>query len=135
MKTQTSLPFGERDDSKGFEQKEPETVMMYEENLGRLEQFVEKLIDSYNDLKAENSTLRQQLAEAEQQNLRNKDLVTNLQNERTIMHERVTRLITKIDEWEKSLSAAKDPKDVLKKKETVSKSSDMSDPTFSLAAE
>jgi peptidoglycan hydrolase CwlO-like protein len=135
MKTQASLPFGERNGEKGLEQKEPEAVMVYEEEFNRLEEFVEKLITSYNDLKAENSRLRQQLAEMEQQNQQNKDLATSLQKDRTIMHERISQLIIKIDEWEKSHSAAEDSRDTLSKKKTGSKTAAKADPTFSLAVE
>ena len=135
MKTQASLPFGEGNGEKGLELKEPEAVMVYEKEFGRLEQFVEKLITSYNDLKAENSNLRQQLAEREQQIQQNKDLVTSLQNDRTIMHERITQLIIKIDEWEKSHSAAENSRDTLSKKKTGSKTAVPPDSTFSLAVE
>ena len=135
MKTQASLPFGGGNGNKGLEQKEPEAVMVYEKEFGRLEQFVEKLIKSYNDLKAENSGLRQQLAETEQQNQQNKDLVTSLQNDRTIMHERVTQLINKIDEWEKSHNAAADSQDNLSRKKTGGKKAMPSGSTFSLAVE
>jgi len=135
MKMQASLPFVERNGGKGIKQKEPEAVMVYEEEFGKLEQFVEKLINSYNDLKTENNSLRQQLAEMEQQIQQNKDLVTSLQNDRTIMHERITQLIIKIDEWEKSHSAAADSHNILSKKKTSSKTAVPSDPTFSLAVE
>jgi regulator of replication initiation timing len=135
MKMQASLPFGERNGEQDFAHKEPEPVMVYEEEFGRLEQFVEKLIDSYNELKAENGSLRQQLAETEQQNLQNKDLVSNLQNDRTIMHKRVTHLIGKIDEWEKSHHPADDAQEILPDKKTGSKTAVTTDPTFSLAVD
>lgn len=109
--------------------------MVYEEEFSRLEQLVERLIVSYNDLKAENRSLRERLAETEQQNLQNKDLVNNLQNDRAVMLERVTHLISKVDEWEKSHNSAEDTQDVLNKKKTRGKAPATSDQTFSLAGE
>jgi regulator of replication initiation timing len=135
MKTQASLPFGERIAEKDFAQREKEAVMAHEEEFGRLEQFVEKLINSYNELKAENSSLRQRLAETEQQNLQNKDLVTNLQNDRTVMHERVTHLIGRIDEWEKSHHIADETQDIVPAKKTGRKDPVGSGSTFSLAVD
>ena len=135
MKTQTSLPFGEGNGEKELEHEEPEAVMVYEEEFARLEQFVERLIVSYNELKAENSSLQERLAETEQQNRQNKDLVNNLQNDRALMLERVTHLISKVDEWEKSHTSAEDTQDILSKKKTRSKAVATSDQTFSLPGE
>ena len=109
--------------------------MVHEEELGKLEQSVERLIDNYNELKAENSRLKEQLEKTEQQKMQNQELVDTLQNDRTVMHERVTGMISKIEEWEKSLDPTEDSTDSADDGTTGNNAAATSDPTFSLAAE
>jgi len=109
--------------------------MVHEEELGKLEQFVERLIDNYNELKAENSSLKERLEKIEQQNMLNQELVNTLQNDRTVMHERVTGMISKIEDWEKSLDPAEDSTDLADDGTTGNKDAVTTDQTFSLAAE
>jgi regulator of replication initiation timing len=136
MKMQASLPFGERNDDQSLVQKkEPAAVMVHEEELGKLEQFVERLIDNYNELKAENSSLKERLEKIEQQNMQKQELVNTLQNDRTVMHERVTGMISKIEDWEKSLDPAEDSTDIADDGTTGNKAAATTDQTFSLAAE
>jgi chromosome segregation ATPase len=136
MKMQASLPFVERkNDQISAQKKEPAAVMVHEEELIKLEQSVERLIDNYNELKTENSRLKQRLEKIEQQKLQNQELVDTLQNERTEMHERVTGMISKIDEWEKSLDPAEDSTDSADDGTTGNNADVSSDQTFSLAVE
>ncbi len=109
--------------------------MVHEEELGRLEQFVERLIDNYNGLKAENSNLKERLEKIEQQDMQNQELLNTLQNDRTVMHERVTGMISKIEDWEKSLDPAEDSTELADDGTTGNKDDATSDQTFSLAAE
>ena len=76
--------------------------MEQNEDLARLEQFVEKLIDSHNQLKNENSGINAQLQAKQQEIAELQETIKNLQQDRSVMHNRVTGLIGRIDEWEKS---------------------------------
>jgi regulator of replication initiation timing len=136
MKMQASLPFGERNDELSLVQKkEPAAVMVHEDELGKLEQFVERLIDNYNELKTENSSLKERLDKIEQRNAQNQELVNTLQNDRTVMHDRVTGMISRIEDWEKSLDLADDATSLADDGTTGNKNAADSDQTFSLAAE
>lgn len=75
--------------------------MLHEEEIGRLEQFVEKLLAGYNSLKAEYDRLQQALRLQEEQNRELRELADKFQAEKEIMYNRVTGLIERIDVWEK----------------------------------
>ena len=76
--------------------------MEHNEDMARLEQFVEKLIDSHNQLKNENSEISF-LLQAKQQEIADlQEKIKNLQEDRSVMHNRVGGLIDRIDEWEKT---------------------------------
>jgi len=77
--------------------------MEYHEDFARLEQFVEKLIDSYNQLKNDNSEINALLLAKEQEVLDLQEKVKDLQDDRNVMLNRVSGLIGRIDEWEKKL--------------------------------
>ena len=109
--------------------------MVHEDELGKLEQFVERLIDNYNELKTENSSLKERLDKIEQRNAQNQELVNTLQNDRTVMHDRVTGMISRIEDWEKSLDLADDATSLADDGTTGNKNAADSDQTFSLAAE
>jgi predicted nuclease with TOPRIM domain len=83
--------------------KEDISSMEHSENLGRLEQFVEKLIDNHNRLKNEKSELMAQLQEKQQEIVELQETVKSLQEDRSVMHNQVTGLIDRIGEWEKIL--------------------------------
>jgi len=76
--------------------------MEHNEDLARLEQFVEKLIISHNQLKNENSEINGQLQAKQQEITELQDMIKDLQEDRSVMHNRVTGLIDRIDEWEKA---------------------------------
>ena len=109
--------------------------MVHEDELGKLEQFVERLIDNYNELKTENSGLKERLEKIEQQNAQKQELVNTLQNDRTVMHERVSGMISRIEDWEKSLDPADDATGLTDNGTAANKNGADSDQTFSLAAE
>ena len=75
--------------------------MEQNEELARLEQFVEKLIESHNQLKNEKNKMMAQVHEKELEIAELQEKVKNLQEDRSAMHNRVTGLIGRIDEWEK----------------------------------
>lgn len=77
--------------------------MEQSENLRRLEQFVEKLIDNHNQLKNAKSELMAQLQEKQQEIVELQETVKSLQEDRSVMHNQVTGLIDRIGEWEKIL--------------------------------
>ena len=77
--------------------------MEYNEDFARLEQFVERLIDSYNQLKNVNSDINALLLEKEQEIIDLQEKVKDLQDDRNVMLNRVSGLIERIDGWEKKL--------------------------------
>ena len=76
--------------------------MEYIEDFARLEQFVEKLIDNYNRLKNENSEINAQLLAKQQEIVDLQEMTKSLQDDRSVMHDRISGLIDRIDEWEKN---------------------------------
>ena len=77
--------------------------MEQNEDLARLEQFVEKLLDSYNQLKKEKNEMSAQLQEKQLLIDELHETVKSLQDDRGVMHNQVTGLIDRIGEWEKIL--------------------------------
>lgn len=80
--------------------------MEQNEGLARLEQFVEKLISSHNQLKNENTEMKTQLEAKQHEVAELQEKIKNLQEDRSDMHDRVTDLIGRIDEWEKVFDSA-----------------------------
>ena len=76
--------------------------MEHNEDLVRLEQFVEKLITSHNQLKNKNSEINAQLQAKQQEIAELQEMIKNLQEDRSVMHNRVTGLLDRIDDWEKA---------------------------------
>ena len=77
--------------------------MSQDNELRRLEQFVEKLLQRFSELRAEKTKLLQELRERELQieglrnNLSSKDL------ERSEISQRVNKIVEQIEEWEMGL--------------------------------
>lgn len=88
--------------------KETVTVMLHEEEIGRLEQFVEKLLAGYNSLKVEYDRLQQELRLHKEQNRELRELADKFQAEKETMYNRVTGLIDRIDVWEKENEQGKE---------------------------
>jgi len=81
--------------------KEDFSSMEHNEDLVRLEQFVEKLIGSHNRLKKEKSEMMAQIQAKQQEIAELQEMVKSLQEDRSTMHNQVTGLIDRIGEWEK----------------------------------
>lgn len=77
--------------------------MEQNEDLARLEQFVEKLIDNHNQLKRENGEMHAQLQAKVQEIAELQEKMKNLQEDRGVMHNRVSGLIERIEKWEKAI--------------------------------
>lgn len=75
--------------------------MGHEEELARLEQFVEQLLNSYDALKADHRDVQKRLLKSEQANQELQKSNEALQGDRDIIHTRVSSLIGRIEDWEK----------------------------------
>jgi hypothetical protein len=77
--------------------------MSQDNELRRLEQFVEKLLGRFTELRAEKAKLLQELRERE---LQIEDLHSNLSSkdiERSEISQRVNKIVEQIEEWELGL--------------------------------
>ena len=77
--------------------------MSQDNELRRLEQFVEKLLGRFTELRAEKAKLLQELRERE---LQIEDLHSNLSSkdiERSEISQRVNKIVEQIEEWEMNL--------------------------------
>jgi predicted nuclease with TOPRIM domain len=77
--------------------------MEQNEDFARLEQFVEKLIESHNQLKKEKNEMMAQMQERDLEITGLQEKIKNLQEDKSRIQNRVIGLIDKIDEWEKML--------------------------------
>ena len=77
--------------------------MEHNEDLAKLEQFVERLIENHNQLKNERSELVARLQKKELEITELQDTIKSLQEDRSVIHNQVTGLIDRISEWEKIL--------------------------------
>ncbi|MBM9537336.1 cell division protein ZapB [Desulfobulbus alkaliphilus] len=68
--------------------------------LVRLEEFVDKLLTKYNQLKSEYLSLRDTLAERDAECADLKNSISNLSNERSEVGSRVAGLVDRIEQWE-----------------------------------
>ena len=84
--------------------------MEHAEELGKLEQFVERMLAGYNELRSDYEGLQSRLQQMEETNKELQGLVDGLKEDRNVMYGRVNGLIEKIEEWEvtscRSVSAA-----------------------------
>lgn len=80
------------------------------ESLARLEEAIEKLLTTMQEMKKEKSRLEIKLEEKEQESFELKQQLDTLQSERSRIHQRVSGLINSIDKWEKSTEAKGPPK-------------------------
>lgn len=78
--------------------------MSHESELRRLEQFVEKLLAGFTELRAEKARLLEELGERE---LQIEELRANLSSkeiERSEISQRVSKIVEQIEEWETGLT-------------------------------
>ena len=68
--------------------------------LARLEQFVDKLLVKYNELKDEYHAVKATLQERDTECADLKDQISDLSSERNHVGERVAGLIGRIEQWE-----------------------------------
>ncbi len=68
--------------------------------LAKLEQFVDKLLAKYHELKEEFHTLQATLQERDAECTDLKGQLSELSNERVVVGERVSGLIGRIEQWE-----------------------------------
>jgi peptidoglycan hydrolase CwlO-like protein len=86
------------------------------ESLARLEEAIDKLLTTMQEMKLEKSQLESKLEEKEQETFELKQQLDTLQSERSRIHQRVTGLISSIDKWEMTA----EPKAPAKGKATAS---------------
>jgi predicted nuclease with TOPRIM domain len=77
--------------------------MSQDNELRRLEQFVEKLLARFSELRAEKTRLLQELHEREIQIEELQDALSSSDMERGEISERVGKLVEQIEEWEVGL--------------------------------
>lgn len=75
------------------------------ESLARLEEAIDKLLTTLQEMKKEKSQLEAKVEEKEQEAFELKQQLDTLQSERSRIHQRVSGLINSIDKWEKTTEA------------------------------
>jgi chromosome segregation ATPase len=80
--------------------------MGQDSELRRLEQFVEKLLVRFSELRAEQARLLKELAEREQQIVELRANISSKEIERSEISQRVNRIVEQIEEWEMGLEEA-----------------------------
>ncbi|MEA2085410.1 MAG: hypothetical protein U9O82_14460 [Thermodesulfobacteriota bacterium] len=83
--------------------------MEHEEDLGRLEKIVGKLLETYNNLKQEKDKLEETLKEKDLEILELQESVNKVNGDKTAIFERVSGLINYIETWEKTNLEAGNP--------------------------
>lgn len=74
--------------------------MMQDSELGRLENFVAKLLDRFNALQADKKKVDDLLAQREDEVAALQDELASLKDERGDISNRVSGLLERIEEWE-----------------------------------
>jgi len=77
--------------------------MGQDSELRRLEQFVEKLLVRFSELRAEQARLLKELAEREQLIVELRTNISSKEIERSEISQRVNRIVEQIEEWEMGL--------------------------------
>jgi len=72
------------------------------EDLRKLEDIVEKLISAYNNLKSDKQDVEESLLQSQIENEQLQSQLSQLQEERSHVHDRVAGLLGTIEEWEKT---------------------------------
>lgn len=84
-------------------------VMEYGAELARLEEFVDKLLSKYNQLKSETHALQEALHQRDTECADLKKQVVALSTERTEVGNKVSGLLDRIEQWENDQMAASAP--------------------------
>lgn len=135
MVTQVLLPFEGMANGTRAEEKEIMVEIAHEEELVRLEQFVEKLLENYNALKSEYNILKERLLEKDQENKELQATLDRFQNDRKVMHSRVAGLIDKIEDWERAQETYEDGTSFSEKGQRRETASGELDQTFTMGIE
>lgn len=77
-----------------------------EEAMARLEAVVEKLLAGFNSMKQEKAELEAQLRQRHYEVEELQEVVTALKEEKSVVHQRVSGLLSSIEDWEKNQVAA-----------------------------
>ena len=80
--------------------------MSQESELRRLEQFVEKLLTRFSELRAEKSGLLQVLQERDRQIEELRTSLSSREMERSEISQRVSKIVEQIEVWEQGLEAS-----------------------------
>jgi len=73
--------------------------------LVRLEEFVDKLLAKYSQMKETCANMGTMLEQRDNECVKLKETVAELRSERNVVGERVTGLIDRIEQWESELEA------------------------------
>ena len=74
--------------------------MASDKELIRLEQYIERLLAGYSELKKEKQNIEQRLVEIQAENDKYKKELDSLDSERGAVRDRVNSLIGQIEQWE-----------------------------------
>ena len=72
------------------------------EDLKKLENIVEKLISAYNNLKTDKHDVEEMLSQSQSENEQLQNQLSQLQDEKSHVHDRVVGLLGTIEDWEKT---------------------------------
>ena len=72
------------------------------EDLGKLENIVEKLISAYNNLKSDKHDVEEMLSQSQIENEQLQNNLSQMQDEKSHVHDRVAGLLGTIEDWEKT---------------------------------
>ena len=78
--------------------------MSQDNELRRLEQFVEKLLARFSELRTEKAKLQQELREREAQIEELRTTLSSKDMERSEISQRVSKIVEQIEEWESGLA-------------------------------
>ena len=78
--------------------------MSQDNELRRLEQFVEKLLARFSELRTEKAKLQQELREREAQIEELRTALSSKDMERSEISQRVSKIVEQIEEWESGLA-------------------------------
>ncbi len=77
-----------------------------EEAMARLEAVVEKLLANFNSMKQEKAEVEAQLRQRSYEVEELQEVVAALKDEKSVVHQRVSGLLSSIEDWEKNQAAA-----------------------------
>ena len=80
-------------------------VMESKSEFVRLEEFVDNLLIKYKEMKERCTVLEISLEEREAECTKLKETISELRSERSVVGEKVSGLIDRIEQWEKELEA------------------------------